>query len=58
MTFNTALSGLKAASSYLNVTGNNIANTGTTGFKYSRAEFADLYASSMFGSGATRLAVA
>ncbi|TBU99977.1 flagellar hook protein FlgE [Stutzerimonas kirkiae] len=51
MSFNTALSGLKAASTYLNVTGNNIANTGTTGFKYSRAEFADLYASSMFGTG-------
>ncbi|RRV34819.1 flagellar hook protein FlgE [Stutzerimonas stutzeri] len=51
MTFNTALSGLKAASTHLDVTGNNIANTGTTGFKYSRAEFADLYASSMFGTG-------
>jgi flagellar hook protein FlgE len=51
MTFNTALSGLKAASSYLNVTGNNIANTGTTGFKYSRSEFSDLYANSMFGTG-------
>lgn len=51
MTFNTALSGLKAASTDLNVTGNNIANTGTTGFKYSRAEFADLYASTMFGTG-------
>ena len=34
MTFNTALSGLKAASTHLDVTGNNIANTGTTGFKY------------------------
>ncbi|QLF92486.1 flagellar hook protein FlgE [Pseudomonas sp. ABC1] len=51
MSFNTALSGLKAASTHLNVTGNNIANTGTTGFKYSRAEFADLYASTMFGTG-------
>lgn len=55
MTFNTALSGLKAASSHLNVTGNNIANTGTTGFKYSRAEFADLYASSMFGTGSNSI---
>lgn len=51
MTFNVALSGLNAASTDLNVTGNNIANVGTTGFKGSRAEFADLYATSMLGSG-------
>ena len=50
MTFNVALSGLNAASTDLNVTGNNIANVGTTGFKASRAEFADLYATSMLGS--------
>jgi len=51
MSFNTALSGLNAASTDLNVTGNNIANVGTTGFKSSRAEFADLYARSMLGTG-------
>ncbi|QRY82141.1 flagellar hook protein FlgE [Pseudomonas sp. PDNC002] len=51
MSFNTALSGLNAASMDLNVTGNNIANVGTTGFKSSRTEFADLYASSMLGTG-------
>ncbi|CDF82997.1 flagellar hook protein FlgE [Pseudomonas sp. QL9] len=51
MSFNTALSGLNAASTDLNVTGNNIANVGTTGFKSSRTEFADLYASSMLGTG-------
>ncbi|TWI53565.1 flagellar hook protein FlgE [Pseudomonas duriflava] len=50
MTFNTGLSGLKAASTHLNVTGNNIANAGSTGFKASRAEFADLYAGTI-GSG-------
>ncbi|MDH1010627.1 flagellar hook protein FlgE [Pseudomonas nicosulfuronedens] len=55
MSFNTALSGLNAASMDLNVTGNNIANVGTTGFKSSRTEFADLYASSMLGTG--RIAV-
>ena len=38
------LSGLNAAQSDLNVTANNIANTRTTGFKGSRAEFADLFA--------------
>lgn len=51
MSFNTALSGLNAASTDLNVTGNNIANVGTTGFKSSRTEFADLYAASMLGTG-------
>ncbi|MBH3340815.1 flagellar hook protein FlgE [Pseudomonas mendocina] len=51
MSFNIGLSGLRAATSDLNVTGNNIANAGTAGFKQSRAEFADLYASSMLGTG-------
>ena len=32
MSFNIGLSGLRAATSDLNVTGNNIANAGTTGF--------------------------
>ena len=51
MAFNTALSGIQAASSALNVTGNNIANTSTTGFKASTTEFADVYASSVLGGG-------
>ena len=51
MAFNTGLSGLRAATSDLNVTGNNIANAGTAGFKSSRAEFADVYAASVVGSG-------
>ena len=51
MTFNTALSGLRAANSDLRVTGNNIANASTTGFKLSRAEFGDVYASSALGAG-------
>jgi len=38
MAFNIALSGLNAASKDLEVTANNIANTGTTGFKGSRAQ--------------------
>jgi flagellar hook protein FlgE len=50
MSFNTALSGLSAASSDLAVTGNNIANASTTGFKSSRAEFSDIYASSLMGA--------
>lgn len=48
MSFNVGLSGLNAAATDLSVTGNNIANVGTTGFKSSRAEFADVYSSSMY----------
>ncbi|MFJ4396551.1 flagellar hook protein FlgE [Pseudomonas sp. NPDC089396] len=51
MSFNIGLSGLYAAEKQLDVTGNNIANVNTTGFKSSRAEFADVYA------GANRLGV-
>lgn len=52
MTFNVALSGLRAASTDLEVTGNNIANASTVGFKRSRAEFGDIYSNSFFGGGA------
>jgi flagellar hook protein FlgE len=53
MSFNTALTGLDAASKNLEVISNNIANSNTSGFKRSRAEFADVYAASDFGgSGA------
>ncbi len=51
MSFNIGLSGIKAASSDLNITGNNIANASTVGFKQSRAEFQDLYAASVLGTG-------
>jgi flagellar hook protein FlgE len=47
MAFRIALSGLDAASTDLEVTGHNIANAATNGFKESRAEFADIYASSI-----------
>lgn len=49
MSFNIGLTGLRAADSDLRVTGNNIANASTTGFKRSRAEFGDVYSSSMVG---------
>lgn len=49
MAFGTALTGLNAASEALNVTGNNIANAGTTGFKQSRAEFGDIYSQAYGG---------
>jgi flagellar hook protein FlgE len=51
MGFNTALSGIKASADYLSVTGNNIANADTTGFKKSRIEFDDIYNSSVLGAG-------
>ncbi|MDP2901549.1 MAG: flagellar hook protein FlgE [Methylovulum sp.] len=54
MSFSTALSGLNAAANNLAVTGNNIANANTTGFKKSRSEFADMYASAMAGISKTQ----
>lgn len=53
MGFQQGLSGLNAAARSLDVTGNNVANASTVGFKQSRAEFADIYANSLNGSGAT-----
>jgi flagellar hook protein FlgE len=53
MSFNTGLSGLNAASTDLNVTSNNIANSNTTGFKSSRTEFADVFSLSALGVGST-----
>ncbi|MEJ2529198.1 MAG: flagellar hook-basal body complex protein, partial [Gammaproteobacteria bacterium] len=47
MPFRIALSGLQAATTDLQVTGHNIANSSTNGFKESRAEFADIYANSV-----------
>ena len=44
MSFFTSLSGLKAAQTDLNVISNNVANTNSTGFKKSRAQFGDLFA--------------
>ena len=49
MSFGIALSGLAAAQMDLNVTANNIANSNTTGFKQSRAEFSELFAVSPYG---------
>jgi flagellar hook protein FlgE len=55
MSFNIALSGLAAAQKDLDTTANNIANVNTNGFKESRAEFADVYAGSIFSSGKTKV---
>ncbi|GIU33072.1 Flagellar hook protein flgE [Shewanella baltica] len=53
MSFNIALSGIAAAQKDLNTTANNIANANTIGFKESRAEFADVYANSIFSNAKT-----
>ena len=55
MAFDTAISGMQAATSDLSVIGNNIANSSTTGFKASRAEFADVYSTSVLGVSSTAI---
>ncbi|MFT4925604.1 MAG: flagellar hook protein FlgE [Phenylobacterium sp.] len=55
MSFGIALSGIAAAQKDLDTTANNISNVSTTGFKESRAEFANVYASSIFSSGKTKV---
>lgn len=49
MAFNIGLSGLEVAQRQLDVLANNIANTDTTGFKQSRAQFANLFQSGALG---------
>ncbi|WP_314139090.1 flagellar hook protein FlgE [Buttiauxella noackiae] len=54
MSFSIATSGLNAISQQLGAISNNIANTGTVGYKSGRAEFAALYAQSQpLGVGVT-----
>ena len=48
-----SLSGLFAAQKDLSTTSNNIANANTVGFKESRAEFSDVYSSSIFSNPKT-----
>ncbi|WP_074013128.1 flagellar hook protein FlgE [Candidatus Sodalis sp. SoCistrobi] len=51
MSFSQAVSGLNAASSNLDVIGNNIANAETNGFKAGSVSFADVFSSSKVGLG-------
>ena len=51
MSFQQGLSGLNSTSKSLDVIGNNIANANTYGSKAARAEFADMYAASLGGTG-------
>lgn len=57
MSFQQGLSGLNAASKQLEVIGNNVSNANTVGFKQSRAEFADVFANSLTGSGASQIGI-
>lgn len=55
MSYFIALSGLSASQRDLDTSSNNIANVNTTGFKGSRAEFADVYAASLFTNNRTKV---
>lgn len=55
MSFFIALSGLSASQRDLDTSSNNVANVNTTGFKGSRAEFGDVYASSLFTNSRTKV---
>ena len=57
MGFSQAVSGLNAASSNLDVIGNNISNSATAGFKSSTVAFADMFAGSKVGLGTKVAAV-
>lgn len=51
MSFQQGLSGLNASAKALDTIGNNIANSGTVGFKGSSAQFSDVFAASLVGGG-------
>ena len=57
MGFYHGLSGLNAASKNLDVSGHNIANSNTVGFKQSRAEFNEMVASAMGASSSTNTGI-
>jgi flagellar hook protein FlgE len=57
MAFQQGLSGMDAAQSALDVIGNDIANVATVGYKQSEAQFADVYARSLTGSGGVQIGI-
>ncbi|MFN4342716.1 MAG: flagellar hook protein FlgE [Azonexus sp.] len=57
MAFQQGLSGLNASSKALDVTSNNIANASTVGFKGAATHFADVYAASLSGGGASQVGI-
>ena len=57
MAFQQGLSGLNSSSKSIDVISNNIANASTVGFKSSQAHFADVYAASLQGAGASQVGI-
>ncbi len=57
MSFAQGLSGLNAASKSLDVISNNVANASTIGFKQSQAQFADVFANTLSGSGGSQVGI-
>jgi flagellar hook protein FlgE len=57
MSFQQGLSGLGGASKALDAIGNNIANSGTSGFKSAAARFSDVFAASLSGGGGSQIGV-
>jgi len=57
MGFQQGLSGLSGAAKNLDVIGNNIANSTTVGFKSSVTQFADVYATSLTGTGGLQIGI-
>jgi flagellar hook protein FlgE len=57
MSFEQALSGLNAASQNLDTIGNNVANASTVGYKDGRAEFSDVFASTLASGGGAQIGI-
>jgi flagellar hook protein FlgE len=55
MSFYTSLTGLNGAQADIAAISNNVANVGTTGFKLSRAQFGDIFATSPLQNASVRL---
>lgn len=53
--FNTAITGIKAATTSLDVIGNNIANASTVGYKSSSVQFGDIYTTAVVGAGSSNV---
>jgi flagellar hook protein FlgE len=57
MGFQSGLSGLNASAKNIDIIGNNVANANTVGFKSSRGIFADVFASSLAGTGSSNVGI-
>lgn len=57
MSFQQGLSGLNAATTNLDVIGNNVANANTVGFKGASTQFSDVFANSLAGSGGNAVGI-